>query len=158
MRKLAWMVGLALSLLVASAQVGVAQIIGDWTVDNMTIGAGQTLSFRPNGTYEYKIWRILPGRREVIQAEVGTYKIQRDRVTLEARNGTSKSYRWRFDRGSSPILFLRDDSGVEQQFYSQASDIPGKKDCGQMFADCNIAGKPYSYCQQQFEACNAARR
>ena len=103
-----------------------------------------------------------------MQSEAGTYKVQRDRVTLSPRNGSLQSYSWRLGKDPSlgnPMLFLRDASGGEQAFYSQSSrqrsgtpSGSGKKDCGQMFVDCNIAGKPYSSCQRQFEACNAAPR
>jgi hypothetical protein len=66
------MVALLLTLTTLSVRAETAELTGDWAVDNMDMGAGQTLSFHPSGTYEYKIWQILPGTRRVVQAEDGT--------------------------------------------------------------------------------------
>jgi hypothetical protein len=120
MKQMARIVGLALSLVVVSTQVGLAQIVGDWMVDNMAMGASQTLSFRPNGTYEYKIWQILPGTRRVVQAEVGTYAVQGSRLTLSQKSGGVRTYTWRTGQDpyiKTPMLFLQDARGREQQFY-----------------------------------------
>ena len=71
MRRLALLIGLTLGLMAVSVGTAAAQPTGDWAVDDMAKGSGQTLSLRSNGIYEYKIYQILPGTRRLVQAEDG---------------------------------------------------------------------------------------
>jgi hypothetical protein len=32
------------------------------------------------------------------------------------------------------------------------------RSCGEMFVDCNAAGRPYNFCSKQLESCTASRR
>jgi tetratricopeptide (TPR) repeat protein len=97
-----------------------SQLVGDWAVENMAMGAGEVYAFRPDATYEHKIWQILPGTRRVVQAEVGTYAVQGSRLTLIQQGGGVRTFTWRTTRDSyvsTPMLFLQDARGIEQQFY-----------------------------------------
>jgi hypothetical protein len=97
-----------------------AQLVGDWGVDNTAMGAGETYAFRPDATYEHKIWQILPGTRRVARAEVGTYAVQGSRLTLSPQGGGVRTYTWRTGRDpyvGTPMLFLRDAKGTERPFY-----------------------------------------
>lgn len=97
-----------------------AQIVGDWGVDHSAMGAGETYTFRPDTTYEHKIWRILPGTRQVAQIEAGTYALQGNRLTLSPQGGGPRAYTWRTGQDpyvGTPMLFLQDAGGTELPFY-----------------------------------------
>jgi hypothetical protein len=48
--------------------------------------------------------------------------------------------------------------GEQQQNTNQPITQPQNRSCGELFTDCNIAGRPYNVCSQQFDACSASRR
>ena len=172
MTRLALLAVLILAITTLSVRAQDTQLTGDWAVDDMNMGAGQTVSFRADGMYEYKIWQILPGTRRIAQAEEGSYAVQGSRLTLYPRSGGAQTYAWQLTEDphvGSQVLRLYDAAGREWAFYAQSSQratgqvsssTPGncRAQCGEAFSNCNIAGSPYSYCSDQVEACTASCR
>jgi hypothetical protein len=96
-----------------------AALIGEWEVRDTAMGAGRMYRFQSNGTYEYRIFRILPGTTQVIKSEAGTYIVQGNRLTLQPQGGDSRIYGWQITRDpyvGDRILWLENPSGVREQF------------------------------------------
>jgi hypothetical protein len=122
-RPCCWFLLVILTLTPLSTRAQTAQLTGNWVVDYMNMGARQTLSFRPSGTYEYKIWQIQPGGRRVVQAEDGNYAVQGNRLVLYPRGGGAQNYGWELTRDpyvGDIMLRLYDAAGNEvAAFYTQ---------------------------------------
>jgi hypothetical protein len=121
MRRLFHLFALGLVFVATPADAGIpAAFIGDWEVRDTAMSAGQIYRFNSNGTYEYRIFRILPGTTQVIKSEAGTYIVQGNRLTLQPRGGDSTTYGWQITRDphiGDRILWLENPNGVREQFY-----------------------------------------
>jgi hypothetical protein len=60
-----------MAVMATSVRADTPGIVGDWIVDNAAMGARQTFSFRSNGSYTYRIWRVMGGITKVVQEENG---------------------------------------------------------------------------------------
>jgi tetratricopeptide (TPR) repeat protein len=94
-------------------------LVGGWVYDNRSMGISETYDFELDNTFVHQIWRILAGRREVIQEEIGIYDVQGDSLNLRSQDQGSRTYTWRIspDATGAISLFLQDAQGLEQQFY-----------------------------------------
>jgi hypothetical protein len=98
-------------------------LIDEWETRSSNIG--HRYRFQSDGTYEYTIFRVDPGRTTPVEVKTGTYMVQGDRLTLNERGGGSTTYRWSI--GGDPlipgsrvrILSLSGPQG-KQQFYGSS--------------------------------------
>jgi hypothetical protein len=99
------------------------ELVDDWIVEHTAMGAGSSYTLRADGTYDYKIFNLAAGRRQVISSEAGIYSVEGDRLTLNPQGGLPKTYKWRITRDpyitikESRILLLTGDGGTEETFY-----------------------------------------
>jgi hypothetical protein len=163
MRTIGLIASLILTVIATSVRADTPGIAGDWIVDYGG-SVRQTLSFRSDGNYTYKVWNVMGKKPRLIQEQNGRYIVTSNAVALYPDTGGASYFIWKIAAGSHLVVTTPagNETRLRALYSRSAPQEPAERlncnDCTDAFFCCNSALKSQLLCDQQYETCKATCR